>query len=52
MNVQWKKLVAKTVLWLAAEILLNSLNLDTIADYSEFVLECKITVSVQLHYAY
>lgn len=52
MNVQWKKLVAKTVLWLAAEILFNPLNLDTIADHSEFVFECNITVSVQLHYAY
>ncbi len=37
MQVQWKKLLAKTIVWLAAEILLNFLGLDNLADYSEFL---------------
>ena len=38
MQVQWKKLLAKTIVWLAAEILLSLLGLDNLADYSEFLL--------------
>ncbi len=37
MQVQWKKLLAKIIVWLAAEILLNFLGLDNLADYSEFL---------------
>ena len=33
------KLIAKIVIWLAAEILFNFLGIDDLADYSEFVLE-------------
>lgn len=33
------KLIAKTVIWLAAEILLNCLGMDDLADYSEFIFE-------------
>ena len=33
------KSIAKTVIWLAAEILLNFLGIDDLADYSEFVFE-------------
>ncbi len=33
------KLIAKTMIWLAAEILLNCLGIDDLADYSEFVFE-------------
>ena len=32
-----KKLIAKIVIWLTAEILLSFLGLDDLADYSEFV---------------
>ncbi len=37
MQVQWKKLLAKTIVWLAAEILLSFLGLDNLADYGEFL---------------
>lgn len=37
MNSFWKSTIAKTAIWLAAEILLNVVGLDNIADYSEFV---------------
>lgn len=39
MQVKWKKLLTKTVVWLAAEILLNFLGMDNLADYSEFIFD-------------
>ena len=33
----WKQVVYKTGIWLAAEIWLNLIGLDNIADYGEFV---------------
>ncbi|VEP17366.1 conserved hypothetical protein [Hyella patelloides LEGE 07179] len=33
----WKNLVSKTGVWLAAEIWLNLIGIDDIADYSEFL---------------
>lgn len=33
----WKQIVCKTGVWLAAEIWLNIIGLDNIADYSEFI---------------
>ena len=35
-QVQWKKLLVKTTIWLAVEIFLNFVGLDTLADYDEF----------------
>ncbi len=37
MYIRWKKLLTNTLIWLAAEIILNSIGIDTLADYSEFV---------------
>ena len=34
-----EKLLAKVLLWLAAEVVLNLVGLDDLADYSEFVFE-------------
>ncbi len=39
MNVLYKKLLARTTLWLVLEILFNFLGLDNLADYSEFIFE-------------
>ena len=39
MEVRWKTLLTKTLIWLTAEIVLNSMGLDTLADYSEFVFD-------------
>ncbi len=39
MQIKWKTLLTKTFIWLVAEILLNSIGLDTLADYSEFVFD-------------
>ena len=40
------KLIAKIVIWLAAEILLSFLGLDDLADYSEFVYERPISMLI------
>lgn len=50
MQVQWKKLLAKIIVWLAAEILLNFLGLDTLADYSEFVFD-RDSINVVVFYS-
>lgn len=34
-----KKVFTKIIVWLAAEIILNLMGLDNMADYSEFVFE-------------
>ncbi|MDJ0576530.1 MAG: hypothetical protein QNJ65_15355 [Xenococcaceae cyanobacterium MO_234.B1] len=39
MKVKWKALLTKTLIWLLAEILLDTMGLDTLADYSEFVFD-------------
>ena len=50
MQVQWKKLLAKIIVWLAAEILLNFLGLDTLADYSEFLFD-RDSINVVVFYS-
>ncbi len=37
MKSDWKSTVVKATIWLAAEVLLNVVGLDNLADYSEFV---------------
>lgn len=37
MQVKWRKLIANIVAWAIAEIVLNFMGLDTLADYSEFI---------------
>ncbi len=44
MQVKGKKLLLKTVVWLVAEILLNFLGLDNLADYSEFIFDRDVVV--------
>ena len=39
MNRQWQKGLAKVAVWLVAEIFLNFLGIDDLADYSEFIFE-------------
>ena len=39
MNAQWKKGLLRTFVWVAAEILLNCVGIDDLADYSEFIFE-------------
>ena len=37
MSIRWQRLFTHTFIWLVAEIILNSMGIDTLADYSEFV---------------
>lgn len=37
MKIHWKTALLKTIVWIAAEIVLNCLGVDTLADYSEFL---------------
>ena len=46
MQIKGKNLLAKTVVWLAAEILLSFLGLDNLADYSEFIFDRDIDLLV------
>jgi len=39
MEIKWKILLTKTLIWLSVEIILNFIGLDTIADYGEFVFQ-------------
>ncbi len=47
MNKNWQKALFKITVWLMAEILLNIMGLDDLADYSEFVFE-KTAPTVQI----
>jgi hypothetical protein len=49
MKFYWKKVLLKTTIWLAAEIMLNLLGLDNIADYSEFVYGQEVVLLNSLH---
>ena len=39
MKVKWKILFSKILVWLITEMVLNSIGLDTLADYSDFVFD-------------
>lgn len=39
MNIRWKFLLIKGVIWLVSEILLTLVGLDDLADYSELIFE-------------
>ena len=49
MNLPWRKLLVKTTVWIAAEIILNLLGLDNLADYSEFIYEQDVPVLSQYY---
>ena len=44
MKVHWQKLLVKLTIWLVAEIALNLIGLDDLADYSEFIFERHLMV--------
>ena len=50
MKIKWKKLGIELIFWLGTEILLTSIGLDDLADYSEFLGQQKeITASVKAY---
>ena len=42
MKVRWKRTVVEITVWLVAEIVLNFVGLDNLADYSEFLFKYKV----------
>jgi hypothetical protein len=45
MKTQWKKVWLKATVWLAAEIVLNWIGIDNLADYSEFVFDKEVEIA-------
>lgn len=41
-KVRWRKLFVETSAWVTAEVMLNVVGLDNLADYSEFVFQSKV----------
>jgi hypothetical protein len=37
MKIYWKTALVKLIVWIVAEVVLNLLGLDSLADYSEFL---------------
>lgn len=44
MKINWQKLIMKIFFWLVLEFIFNLINIDQLADYSEFLLISKITI--------
>ena len=44
MQVKWKKLMVNILVWLAAELMLNFLGLDNLADYGEFIEQKNVII--------
>ncbi|MCG8364205.1 MAG: hypothetical protein MJA27_12855 [Pseudanabaenales cyanobacterium] len=42
MKVHWKTFFIRVSVWLAAEVLLNVIGIDDLADYSEYHFEQKV----------
>lgn len=49
MKIHWKTAFIKTIVWLAAEIVLNLMGVDSLADYSEFIYEHQLAALSHLH---
>lgn len=49
MNINCQKLFNKTVFWLIAEIWLNLIGIDDLADYSEFVFQQELDQEKKNH---
>ena len=45
MKIWRKKSMTKLIIWLSAEVILNLIGLDDLADYSEFVFEKRTVIS-------
>ncbi len=49
MKVQWQKMVVKITVWVVAEIILNLIGLDNLANYTEFVYEQDMVILTDLY---
>lgn len=44
MKINWQKLIMKIFFWLVLEFVFNLIDIDKLADYSEFLLISKVTI--------
>lgn len=44
MNIKWKKLIFRMGVWLTLELFFDSVGMDTVADYSEFIFERHLVI--------
>ncbi|NER81607.1 MAG: hypothetical protein F6K42_18990 [Leptolyngbya sp. SIO1D8] len=42
-SVRWRSLLVKGTFWLSSEIVLGLIGVDTLADYSEFLMQSRVT---------
>ncbi|MDJ0531744.1 MAG: hypothetical protein QNJ70_04465 [Xenococcaceae cyanobacterium MO_207.B15] len=49
MKTIWKQSLFRAMVWLSAEIILNCVGLDDLADYSEFIFERDIIALNHIH---
>ena len=49
MKINYRQLLAKLLVWLVAEVVLNYVGLDNLADYSEYLKE-QSTVTIAASY--
>ena len=47
--IMWKQSLSRIIIWFAAEVILNCVGLDDLADYSEYVFERNATVFDYTH---
>ena len=47
MEIKWNKLIINIAAWAIAEVTLNLMGLDTLADYSEFLVNKHQIIDVQ-----
>ncbi|MDJ0678866.1 MAG: hypothetical protein QNJ18_03255 [Xenococcaceae cyanobacterium MO_167.B52] len=47
MKTQWQQLFLKVLFWLALEAIFNLIGIDDLADYSEFLITPKTTMSYE-----
>lgn len=41
--VRWRMLLTKGAVWLSSEIMLGMIGMDTMADYSEFLMHSRVS---------
>lgn len=40
--VRWRQLLVRGTIWLSSEIVLGAIGIDTLADYSEFLMQNRV----------
>ncbi|GAB4241947.1 MAG: hypothetical protein Kow0049_30950 [Stanieria sp.] len=50
-QIYWQKLLIKIFFWLVAEIILNLIGIDNLADYSEFIFAPKTMIQINHNFS-